>query len=93
VWEGQPLFVQETLAAGVPLVATAVGGIPELVGDAALLVPAHDVAATAAAVLTVLDDASVAERLRVAGMAQAATWPTEADTLAQVEAVYAELRS
>jgi glycosyltransferase involved in cell wall biosynthesis len=93
VWEGQPLFVQETLAAGVPLVATAVGGIPDLVGDAALLVPPHDVKATADAVLALLDDPARRAALGAKGKAQAATWPTEADTLAQVEAVYEELRS
>ena len=40
VWEGQPLIVQETLRAGRPLVASRVGGIPDLTGeDSALLVP------------------------------------------------------
>jgi len=92
VWEGQPLFVQEVLASGVPLVATAVGGIPELVGDAAVLVPAHDVEATTDAVNRVLDDSSLRAQLGKRGVAKAATWPTAADTLAQVEAVYAELR-
>ncbi|WP_433470050.1 glycosyltransferase family 4 protein [Spirillospora sp. CA-128828] len=35
VWEGQPLIVQEILRAGRPLVATRVGGIPDLVGAGA----------------------------------------------------------
>jgi len=91
VWEGQPLFVQEALAAGVPLIATAVGGIPELVGEAALLIPPHDVDAAAAAIERLLDDPALREEYGKRGLAQAATWPTEADTLAQVEAVYTEL--
>ncbi|MDP9396228.1 MAG: glycosyltransferase family 4 protein, partial [Actinomycetota bacterium] len=37
-WEARALVAQEALRAGVPLVATAVGGVPELVGDAAELV-------------------------------------------------------
>ena len=38
-WEGQPLILQEALRAGAPIVATRVGGIPDLVGDdAAVLV-------------------------------------------------------
>jgi glycosyltransferase involved in cell wall biosynthesis len=92
VWEGQPLFVQEALAAGAPLVATAVGGTPEVVGEAALLVPPHDVDAVAEAITRMLDDGDLRAGYRQRGLAQAATWPTEADTLAQVEAVYTELR-
>jgi glycosyltransferase involved in cell wall biosynthesis len=91
VWEGQPLFVQEALGAGVPLIATAVGGIPELVGEAALLIPPHDVDAAAEAIERLLDDPALRDEYAKRGLAQAATWPTEADTLAQVEAVYAEL--
>ena len=47
-WEGQPLIVQETLQAGRPLIASRVGGIPDLTGDeAALLVPPEDPCALA----------------------------------------------
>jgi glycosyltransferase involved in cell wall biosynthesis len=92
VWEGQPLFVQEALTAGVPLIATAVGGIPDLVGDAALLIPPHDVDAATGAIQQLLDDSALRARYAKRGLTQAAGWPTEADTLAQVEAVYAELR-
>ena len=53
--EGSPLFVQEVLAAGVPLVATAVAGVADLVGAAAVLVPAGDVDALDAAVRALLD--------------------------------------
>ncbi|CAM5581749.1 glycosyl transferase [Streptomyces abikoensis] len=38
-WEARSLLAQEALHAGVPLVATAVGGVPDLVGPAAELVP------------------------------------------------------
>ncbi|MEV0135218.1 glycosyltransferase family 4 protein [Dactylosporangium sp. NPDC050688] len=91
VWEGQPLFVQETLAAGVPLLATAVGGIPEVVGDAARLVEPHDVEGFTAAAEELLADPAALQDLRRRGLARAATWPTERDTLEQVEAVYAQL--
>jgi len=81
-WEGQPLVVQEALAAGRPIVATDVGGIRELTGDAALLVPSADPAALADAVLRVLDDADLAGELAAAAAARAATLPTEADAVA-----------
>jgi glycosyltransferase involved in cell wall biosynthesis len=90
-WEARQLFAQEALQAGVPLVATAVGGLPELVGDAAVLVPPRDVAAVDRAVTGLLDEPARRDRLRRDGPAQAATWPTEADTVAAVSAVYAEL--
>jgi glycosyltransferase involved in cell wall biosynthesis len=92
VWEGQPLFVQETLAAGVPLVSTAVGGVTELVAGAARLVGPSDVDAVSDAVVALLDDPAARAELGKQGLAQAATWPTEHDTLEQVEAVYAQLR-
>src|SRR5699024_10729274 len=41
-WEGQPINVQEALAAGVPVVATDVGGTGEVTGAAARLVPYPD---------------------------------------------------
>jgi glycosyltransferase involved in cell wall biosynthesis len=90
-WEGQPLVVQEALRAGRPLVATDVGGVPDLVGDAALLVEYGDSAALAAAVARVLDDPDIAGRLAAAGPVQAATWPDLGQALDQVEGIYAEL--
>ncbi|WP_431936016.1 glycosyltransferase family 4 protein [Micromonospora sp. RP3T] len=90
-WEARQLFAQEALRAGVPLVATAVGGLPELVGDAAVLVPAGDVDAVDAAVRELLDDAARRADLGRRGAARAATWPTEADTVATLADLYAEL--
>ncbi|MEV0727058.1 glycosyltransferase family 4 protein [Micromonospora purpureochromogenes] len=89
-WEARQLFAQEALRAGVPLVATAVGGLPELVGDAAVLVPAGDVDAVDAAVRALLDDESLRADLARRGAARAATWPTEEDTVAALLDLYAE---
>jgi glycosyltransferase involved in cell wall biosynthesis len=91
VWEARSLTAQEALRAGTPLVATAVGGIPELVGDAAELVPAGDAAALAGCVAGLLTDAGRAARLRAAGPRQAAGWPDEAATAQQLVDLYAEL--
>jgi len=49
-YEGHPIALLEAMAAGLPVVATAVGGVPEIVGDAGLLVPAGDPAALASAI-------------------------------------------
>jgi glycosyltransferase involved in cell wall biosynthesis len=91
VWEARQLFVQEALRAGVALVATAVGGIPDLVGAAAVLVPPGDVDALDTAVRGLLDDPAARARYARAGPERAATWPTTAQTLAQVRGVYREL--
>jgi glycosyltransferase involved in cell wall biosynthesis len=74
-WEARALVVQEAMQAGVPVVARPVGGIPELVGDTALLEP--DVTGLADAVGMVLTDPEAAALMRDGGRARAATWPDE----------------
>ncbi|MEU4211297.1 glycosyltransferase family 4 protein [Streptomyces sp. NPDC026206] len=91
-WEARSLLAQEALHAGVPLVATSVGGVPDLVGDAAELVPYGDAGALAGAVARLLDDPLRCAELKAAGRTQAASWPTEDDTVAHVLSVYDELK-
>lgn len=64
-YEGSPLSVIECMAAGAAIVATRVGGVPELLDDGShgLLVPADDPAALAAAVMRVIGDAALAAEL------------------------------
>lgn len=90
-WEARSVLAQEALHARVPLVATDVGGIPELVGDAAELVPYGDALALAATVVRLLGDPERRAELREKGTRQTATWPTEDETVAQVLSVYDEL--
>lgn len=87
-WEARALIAQEALRIGRPLVATAVGGIPDLVGDAAVLVPYGDAGALASAVSNVIDDPNLSSRLADAGPREAATWPTEADMIDSLYALY-----
>jgi glycosyltransferase involved in cell wall biosynthesis len=63
--EGSPNVLLEAMAAEVPIVATAVGGVPEIVVDeeSALLVPPQNPPALAAAIGRVLQDGSLARRL------------------------------
>jgi glycosyltransferase involved in cell wall biosynthesis len=63
--EGSPYVLLEAVAADLPIIATSVGGVPEMVEDheSALLVPARDPQAMAAAIARVLSDAHLAQRL------------------------------
>src|SRR4029078_4484168 len=72
-WEGNPLAVMEAMAAGLPVIATAVGGVPELVqsGDQGLLVPAGDRMGFAAAMKTLLDSAETRKNMGNAAHARA----------------------
>jgi glycosyltransferase involved in cell wall biosynthesis len=89
LWEGQPLIVQETLRAGRPLVASRVGGIPDLTGeDSALLVPPADPGALSAAVLSVLDDPALAKRLSEAAFQRSRSLPSGQDALDAAMAEY-----
>jgi glycosyltransferase involved in cell wall biosynthesis len=89
VWEGQPLILQEALRAGVPIVATRVGGIPELAGeDAAILVPPGDAPRLADAVRTVLGDPALAARLRQAAADRASGLPGQDAAVAAALAEY-----
>jgi glycosyltransferase involved in cell wall biosynthesis len=60
-----PISILEALASGVPVVSTAVGGVPFIVehGSTALLVPPRDAEAMARAVLDILSDRTLAARL------------------------------
>lgn len=91
-WEGRPLTAMEVLRAGRPLVATPVGGVPQLVRDGAILVPPEAPEALAAAVLGLLADPAAAAALAERGVRVAASWPDERAVVAQAAAVYVGLR-
>jgi glycosyltransferase involved in cell wall biosynthesis len=82
-YEGFGLPVGEALACGAPVVCSATSSLPEVAGEAALLVPPDDPAAIAEAILRVLEDETLAARLRSAGPRQAATlrWEDSARAL------------
>jgi glycosyltransferase involved in cell wall biosynthesis len=63
--EGSPNALLEAMAAGVPVVATAVGGVPEIVshGESALLIHPGDCQAMTNAIAALLTDAPLARRL------------------------------
>jgi alpha-1,3-rhamnosyl/mannosyltransferase len=77
LYEGFGLPPLEAMAAGVPVVATAAGAVPEVTGGAARLVPVGDSEALAEALAAVLDDQAERARLIAAGRARAATFTWE----------------
>ena len=84
--EGFGLPLLEAMGCGTPVVAFDNTSIPEVVGDAGLLVADGDVAAAVTAASTVLDDPAVADRLRAAGPDRAAAfrWDRSIDAYAEI---------
>lgn len=87
--EGLPQVLFESFAAALPIVATAVGGVPAAAGEAALLVPPGDALAAAAALRRLAADAELREGLVLAGSARVRRHTLEAE-VAQVAALLAE---
>lgn len=85
-YEGFGLPPLEAMAAGTPVVTTDSGAIPEVVGDAAVVVPAGDVEALAGGLAAVLDDEALADGLRSRGAARVErySWDATADALADL---------
>jgi glycosyltransferase involved in cell wall biosynthesis len=92
--EGLGVAALEAMAAGLPVVASRVGGLPEAVadGDTGLLVPPDDVAALAAAVARLAADPALARRLGAAGRARVRARFTMAAMAEGTLAVYRGLR-
>jgi glycosyltransferase involved in cell wall biosynthesis len=84
VYEGFGFPPLQAMAAGVPVVATRAGALPEVLGDAAEFVAVGDRAALAGALDRVLGDGELREELRTRGLARAAgyTWDRCAEGLA-----------
>jgi glycosyltransferase involved in cell wall biosynthesis len=79
-WENFPHTVVEALAVGCPVIATAVGGVPEVVrdGENGLLVPPNDVAALAGAIERFFGDAELRRRLAEAASDSVSDYSEEA---------------
>jgi glycosyltransferase involved in cell wall biosynthesis len=91
--EGAPLAVLEYMAAGTPIVATKVGGIPELIDDGVhglLVAPGHP-AALAAEVARILDDRDLADRLAGAARIRRSTEFDLSGMVERLQLLYEEL--
>lgn len=76
LYEGFGLPPLEAMACGTPVISSDAASVPEVVGDAGVLVNPYDSSALAEAMRVVLEDGPGRERLRAAGLARAAafTW-------------------
>ncbi len=88
--EGSPLIVLEAMAAGVPVVASAVGGIPDQVrhDEEGVLVPPDDPDALAGALGSLLEDPARARRLGEAGRRRTENEFSHDALVRRIEAVY-----
>lgn len=85
-WEGFGLVAAEAMAAGVPVIAGDVGGLPGVLNDAGQTVPPDDANALCTAIERVLTDTATQKRMIRAGKRQTARfdWSVAADRLASI---------
>ena len=89
--EGMPIVLFEAMAAGVPIVTTAVGGVPDVVSPAeAILVPREDAAALAAGIRAVYSDPAAAAERAQRARARLAEFGVP-QWVARYEAIYRKL--
>jgi glycosyltransferase involved in cell wall biosynthesis len=90
LYEGFGLPVLEAMACGVPVITSNVSSLPEVAGEAGVLISPTDTEALAAAIRSLLDDSGRRAGLRAAGLARAASFSWERaarETLAVYERI------
>ena len=89
-YEGYGMVYAEALSHGLPVVACTIGPLPELLADAALLVPPDAPAALAAALDQLIDDTALRATLAIRARARATTLPTWHEVADRFEQVVRE---
>jgi glycosyltransferase involved in cell wall biosynthesis len=90
LYEGFGLPPLEAMASGTPVITSNVSSLPEVVGDAALMIDPYEPAAIADAMQRVLDDPALAADLSRRGLARAREFSWER-SIARVREIYAEV--
>jgi glycosyltransferase involved in cell wall biosynthesis len=95
LWEGNPLSVMEAMAAGLPAVVTAVGGVPELVANEkqGIVVPPSDPLALSAALLRLATDSAMRRAMGIAAAKRAQDEFDDRNMVEAYESLYDELLS
>lgn len=91
--EGLPYTIIEAMMCGRPTVSTEVGGVPEVVGDTGLLVPARDPERLAEALVTLLSDEALRRDLALRGRDRALTYFRVDQMLATIRGIYASMQT
>lgn len=94
-WEGTPMAIMEAMASGLPVISTAVGGVPELVqhGITGLLTPPGDMAALTDALRQLVRDPALRKSMGCAARQFATEHFDIHKTVDAYEQLYAQLRS
>jgi glycosyltransferase involved in cell wall biosynthesis len=81
VYEGFGLPVLEAMACGTPVITSNVSSMPEIIGDAGVLVTPNDSQALARSLLELINDPMERQRLSIRGLERAAafTWKRTAE--------------
>lgn len=90
LYEGFGIPAAEAMACGVPLISTSGGALPEVVGDAGLVVPPADATALAQAITRLLDSAEERKKLAQAGLERVNSVFSWAKAAREVADVYRE---
>lgn len=92
-YEGMPMSVLEAMAAGVPVIASDVGGIPEMIDQDinGLLIAPGDVPALITALERLLPDAALRKKMGLAAQSKIARCYASKQVLEQIEGIYIEV--
>jgi glycosyltransferase involved in cell wall biosynthesis len=90
LYEGFGMPAGEAMACGVPVISTTGGALPEVIGDAGMLIPPGNIDALVHAILTLLDNPGLRRKLAEAGMARVNNSLTWSHAAEKTVAVYRE---